>query len=199
MAPNCLIVVDVQNDFCAGGALEVPGGSEIVPQVNALIANFTHVIMTQDWHPADHLSFASQHPQSAPFANIKMPYGDQTLWPDHCMQGTRGADFHPDLTWTKAELVVRKGFRKEIDSYSAFFENDHKTPTGLTGYLKERGIEQITLAGLALDFCVGFSALDAVAQGFKASVQTNACRAIDLDGSANSMLNRLSQAGVTIA
>lgn len=199
MSDNCLIVIDVQNDFCAGGSLEVPSGSEIVPEINVLMNQFTHVIMTQDWHPADHLSFASQHASKQPFETAQMPYGAQTLWPDHCMQGTRGAEFHPDLAWTKAELIIRKGFRKEIDSYSAFFENDHKTPTGLAGYLKERGIQNVTLAGLALDFCVGFSALDAVQLGFNATVISSACRAIDLDGSAQTMLKRMQQAGVIIA
>ena len=198
MTDQCLIVVDVQNDFCAGGALEVPDGSAVVPYINMLMSEFDHVILTQDWHPANHSSFASQHEDTTPFSTIQMEYGPQTLWPDHCMQGTRGAEFHTDLAWTKAELVIRKGFRRDIDSYSAFFENDHKTPTGLAGYLKERGIGEVTLCGLATDFCVGFSALDAVAQGFKTTIRLEACRAIDLEGSAQNMLNRLAEAGVTI-
>lgn len=199
MSEQCLIVIDVQHDFCAGGALEVPGGSEVVPYINVLMGEFEHVILTQDWHPANHSSFASQHEGAEPFSTVDMPYGAQTLWPDHCIQGTRGAEFHSDLAWTKAELVIRKGFRREIDSYSAFFENDHTTPTGLAGYLRERGIEQVTLCGLATDFCVGFSALDAVAQGFKTHVRLEACRAIDLEGSAQNMLNRMTEAGVVIA
>lgn len=199
MAQDCLIVVDVQNDFCAGGALEVPSGSEVVREINLLMSQFDHVLLTQDWHPANHSSFASQHPGKNPYGTIEMPYGRQTLWPDHCIQGTRGADFHADLAWTKAELVIRKGFRREIDSYSAFFENDHKTPTGLGGYLRERGITDLTFAGLATDFCVGFSALDAVSQGFITSLKLSACRAIDLEGSAQTMLNRMQKAGITIA
>lgn len=199
MPGQCLIVIDVQNDFCAGGALEVPGGSEVVPYINVLMGEFEHVIVTQDWHPANHSSFASQHPEAEPFSSIDLPYGPQTLWPDHCVQGTRGAEFHSDFAWTKAELVLRKGFRREIDSYSAFFENDHKTPTGLAGYLHERGINEVTLCGLATDFCVGFSALDAVSQGFSTNVRLDACRAIDLEGSAQNMLNRMTKAGVIIA
>lgn len=198
MSNQCLVVVDVQNDFCAGGALEVPNGNDVVPYINVLMSEFEHVILTQDWHPANHSSFASQHEALEPFSTIDMAYGAQTLWPDHCMQGTRGAEFHPDLAWTKAELVIRKGFRIEIDSYSAFFENDHETPTGLAGYLRERGISDVTLCGLATDFCVGFSALDAVAHGFETSMRIEACRAIDLEGSAQNMLNQLRDAGVTL-
>ena len=154
MSAKALIVIDVQNDFCPGGALAVSGGDEIVQPVNRLIGAFDHVVLTQDWHPSGHSSFASTHPGKAPFETIDMPYGPQTLWPDHCVQGTPGAEFHPGLEWTKAELVIRKGFRTAIDSYSAFFENDHETPTGLAGYLKERGISELTLVGLATDFCV---------------------------------------------
>src|SRR6185312_9976575 len=187
---EALIVIDVQNDFCPGGALAVAGGDEIVSLVNAMIGRFEHVVLTQDWHPEGHLSFASQHPGRNPFESVAMPYGEQTLWPDHCVQGSEGAAFHPGLEWTKAELVIRKGFRKGIDSYSAFFENDHKTPTGLAGYLKERGILKVTLAGLATDFCVAYSALDAVRLGLQATVAMEACRAIDLGGSLAAMIAR---------
>ena len=199
MAEQALIVIDVQNDFCPGGALAVAGGDEIVPLVNDLIRNFEHVAMTQDWHPAGHSSFASSHPGRQPFESIDMPYGPQTLWPDHCIQGSIGSDFHAGLAWTKAEMVIRKGFRSAIDSYSAFFENDHKTPTGLAGYLRERGIADVTLCGLATDFCVAYSALDAVAQGFGVTVRLDACRGIDLDGSVEAMLTRMREAGVTLA
>ncbi len=196
MPHKALIVIDVQNDFCPGGALAVEGGDEIVPLVNHLIASHDHVVMTQDWHPAGHSSFASSHEGKAPFETIEADYGPQTLWPDHCVQGSAGADFHAGLEWTRAELVIRKGFRREIDSYSAFFENDHKTPTGLAGYLKERGLTEVVLCGLATDFCVGFSALDAVTCGFKTSVVMPACRAIDLDGSLATMTDRMRAAGV---
>ncbi len=199
MAGSALIVIDVQNDFCPGGALAVDGGNEIVPLVNQLIQDFDHVVLTQDWHPAGHSSFASSHEGKNPFDMIEMPYGEQTLWPDHCVQGTSGAEFHPDLAWTKAELVIRKGFRTAIDSYSAFFENDHTTPTGLSGYLKERGITEVTLCGLATDYCVAFSAIDAAAQGFKTTVKINACRGIDLGGSVAAMTERMKEAGVIIA
>jgi nicotinamidase/pyrazinamidase len=195
---QALIVIDMQNDFCPGGALAVAGGDEIVPLVNAMIARFEHVALTQDWHPSRHSSFASEHPGKNPFETVAMPYGEQTLWPDHCVQGSEGAAFHAGLEWTKAELVVRKGFRKGIDSYSAFFENDRRTPTGLAGYLKERGIEAVTLAGLATDFCVAYSALDAARCGFKATVAMNACRAIDLDGSLAAMTQRMKAAGVIL-
>jgi nicotinamidase/pyrazinamidase len=195
---QALIVIDVQNDFCPGGALAVAGGDEIVPLVNAMIVRFEHVALTQDWHPEGHSSFASQHPGKNPFETVAMPYGEQTLWPDHCVQGSEGAAFHAGLEWTKAELVVRKGFRKGIDSYSAFFENDRRTPTGLAGYLKERGIEAVTFAGLATDFCVAYSALDAARCGFQATVAMQACRAIDLDGSLSAMTQRMKDAGVTL-
>ncbi len=199
MSAKALIVVDIQNDFCPGGALAVVGGDEIVPRVNALIGAFDHVVLTQDWHPAGHSSFASTHPGRQPFETIDMPYGLQTLWPDHCVQGTKGADFHPGLDWTKAQLVIRKGFRPAIDSYSAFFENDHTTPTGLAGYLKERGISDLTFVGLATDYCVAYSALDAVRHGFFATVEMNACRAIDLGGSLETMTRRMAEEGVTLA
>ncbi|MCI5077832.1 bifunctional nicotinamidase/pyrazinamidase [Oricola sp.] len=196
MADKALIVIDVQNDFCPGGALAVENGDDILPLVNHMIASHDHVVLTQDWHPAGHSSFASQHPGKGPFETVEVAYGPQTLWPDHCVQGTPGAEFHADLDWTKAELVIRKGFRPEIDSYSAFFENDHRTPTGLAGYLKERGIAEVVLCGLATDFCVGFSALDAVKCGFKTAVVLQACRAIDLDGSLAAMTDRMRDAGV---
>ncbi len=199
MADEALIVIDVQNDFCPGGALAVAEGDAVVPVVNRLIARFEHVVLTQDWHPAGHSSFASSHAGAAPFSTVPMPYGEQTLWPDHCIQGTRGAEFHPDLVWTKAELVVRKGFRRAIDSYSAFFENDRTTPTGLSGYLRERGIVRVTLAGLATDFCVAYSALDARRLGFEATVVMEGCRAIDLGGSLATMTGLMRDAGVTIA
>lgn len=198
MADKALIVVDMQNDFCPGGALAVAGADEIVPAVNDLIRRFEHVVLTQDWHPAGHSSFASTHPGKAPFEMVAMPYGAQTLWPDHCVQGSAGADFHPALDWTRAELVIRKGFRPQIDSYSAFFENDRRTPTGLAGYLRDRGIKNVTLCGLATDFCVAFSALDAVAQGFSTSVILDACRGIDLNGSLQAMVTRMRDAGVEL-
>jgi nicotinamidase/pyrazinamidase len=198
MLREALVVIDVQNDFCPGGALAVADGDAILPAVNALIARFDHVALTQDWHPAGHSSFASSHAGKAPFDSVTMPYGEQTLWPDHCIQGTPGAEFHPGLVWTKAELLIRKGCRTAIDSYSAFFENDHTTPTGLAGYLRERGIEAVTLCGLATDFCVAFSALDAVAAGFKTTVALDACRGIDLGGSMGAQLEKMRQAGVTL-
>ena len=196
---EALVVIDVQNDFCPGGALAVADGDAVVPIINRLIAKFDHVILTQDWHPAGHSSFASSHPGATPFSNITMPYGEQTLWPDHCIQGTKGAEFHKDLIWTKAELVIRKGFRSEIDSYSAFFENDHKTMTGLAGYLRERGIAKVTLCGLATDYCVAFSALDAVKQGFETTVLLEACRGIDMNGSVTMMTKRMADVGITLA
>ena len=199
MSGEALIVIDMQYDFCPGGALAVAEGDLIIPEINRLIGKSEHVILTQDWHPAGHSSFASSHPGQAAFESIEMPYGPQTLWPDHCIQGTRGAEFHEALEWTKAELVVRKGFRKGIDSYSAFYENDHKTPTGLGGYLKERGISKVTLCGLATDFCVAFSALDAVAQGFATTVILEASRGIDLGGSISIMNDKMKAAGVNLA
>lgn len=199
MAEEALIVIDVQNDFCPGGALAVADGDAIVPVVNRMIQTVPHVILTQDWHPSGHSSFASRHAGKAPFETAEMDYGKQTLWPDHCVQGTKGAAFHADLDWTRAELVVRKGFRPAIDSYSAFFENDRTTPTGLGGYLKERGIRNLTLAGLATDFCVAYSALDAARLGFSVTVAMEACRAIDLHGSLAAMTDDMKNAGVTIA
>jgi nicotinamidase/pyrazinamidase len=199
MAGQALVVIDMQYDFCPGGALAVAGGDEIIPAINRLIADHQHVVLTQDWHPAGHSSFASSHAGKAPFEMIEMPYGPQTLWPDHCIQGTRGAEFHGELEWTKAELVIRKGFRKDIDSYSAFFENDHKTPTGLGGYLKERGISEVTLCGLATDFCVAFSAIDAVKHGLATTVILDACRGIDLGGSMAAMAGKMRAEGVKLA
>ncbi len=197
MNERALLVIDVQNDFCPGGALEVPDGDAVVPVVNALMERFSVVVLTQDWHPVDHSSFASAHPGRQPFETVEMPYGPQILWPDHCVQGTAGADFHPDLDTTAGQAVVRKGFRRDVDSYSAFFENDHATPTGLAGYLKARGVTEVLLCGLATDFCVGFSALDAVGCGFSATVIEDACRAIDLDGSLADMRRRWAEAGVS--
>ena len=199
MATEALVVIDVQNDFCPGGALAVAGGDEIVPIVNRLISEFPHVVLTQDWHPPGHSSFASSHDGKEPFETVEMPYGMQTLWPDHCVQGTKGAMFHPDLVWTKGELVIRKGFRKGIDSYSAFFENDRTTPTGLGGYLRERGIGKVTMAGLATDFCVAFSAIDARKHGLEVTVRLDACRAIDLGGSLAAMTAKMKEAGVVLA
>lgn len=198
MSDKALIVIDVQNDFCPGGRLAVNEGDLIVPAVNALIADFEHVVLTQDWHPAGHSSFTSAHEGKNPFDEIELPYGPQTLWPDHCVQGSQGAEFHPALEWTKAELVIRKGFRPAIDSYSAFFENDHKTPTGLGGYLKERGIDDVTLCGLATDYCVAYSALNAVSLGLKTTVKLEACRGIDLGGSVAAMIARMREVGVAI-
>jgi len=193
---DILLVVDVQNDFCPGGALAVPGGDEIVPTVNRLARDFAHIVLTQDWHPARHSSFASVHPGKAPFESVETPYGAQILWPDHCVQGTAGAAFHPGLDIPHAELIVRKGFHRAIDSYSAFQENDRKTPTGLASYLHERGFERVTLCGLATDFCVLYSALDARAAGFTATVVLDACRALDVDGSLARALDEMRAAGV---
>ena len=198
-AHHALIVIDVQNDFCPGGALAVAQGDAIIPQINALMGQFQTVVLTQDWHPADHSSFAASHAGAAPFSNVQMPYGPQTLWPSHCVQGTKGAEFHPALRSDLAQMVLRKGFRAAIDSYSALFENDKTTPTGLDGYLRARGITGLTLVGLATDYCVAFSALDAVAQGFDVTVLQDACRAIDLDGSLARQQQAMAAAGVVLA
>ena len=195
---DILIIVDVQNDFCPGGALAVPQGEEVVPAVNRLAAQFAHVVLTQDWHPRGHASFASSHPGKQPFDTIDATYGEQILWPDHCVQGTRGAEFHSDLDVPHAELVLRKGFRTAIDSYSAFFENDRQTPTGLVAYLRERRFERITLCGLATDFCVFYSALDGRHDGFEVTVATDGCRGIDMDGSLARAMRSMNEAGVTI-
>jgi nicotinamidase/pyrazinamidase len=191
-----LIIVDVQNDFCPGGALEVPQGDEIIPIVNGLAARFRNVVLTQDWHPRGHWSFASSHPGTKPFDTIAAPYGPQVLWPDHCVQDTPGAAFHPALRAPHAALVLRKGFRHDIDSYSAFYENDRKTPTGLTGYLRERGLTRLFLAGLAFDFCVRYSAEDARREGFDAFVIEDACRGIDIAGSVAATRTSLAAFGV---
>ena len=196
--PEALIVIDVQNDFCPGGALAVGGGDEVVPIANRLIARFEHVILTQDWHPPDHHSFAVAHPGRQAFETVEFPYGLQTLWPAHCVQGTVGAEFHPELRATKAELVVRKGFRRDIDSYSAFAENDRTTRTGLAGYLRERGFHRLQLCGLATDFCVAFSALDARREGFDVVLVEDACRAIDLEGSLARARQEMAAAGVAL-
>lgn len=195
---EALIIIDVQNDFCEGGALAVPGASEIIEPINALAQGFETVILSQDWHPADHHSFASNHNAKAPYDVIEMPYGPQVLWPDHCIQGSEGAQFHQDLETNSAQMIVRKGFRAQIDSYSAFFENDQVTPTGLDGYLKTRNLSKVTLVGLALDFCVQFSALDARKLGYDVTVLQSACRAIDLDGSLAAALAAMSDAGVVL-
>ena len=196
---DVLLVIDVQNDFCPGGALAVKDGDAVIAPIHRIAASFEHIILTQDWHTANHLSFASAHAGKKPFDQIEASYGPQTLWPNHCVQGTRGAEFHPALGLTRAELILRKGFRPEIDSYSAFFENDRTTATGLGGYLRERGLTRVFLAGLAYDFCVGYSALDARRLGFEAVVVKDACRAIDLDGSAARMEAELARAGVKLS
>ena len=193
-----LVIVDVQNDFCPGGALAVPDSDAIVPAVNWLAAQFSHIILTQDWHPPGHASFASSHPGKQPLEIIQAAYGQQILWPDHCVQGTQGAAFHAGLAVARAELVLRKGFRSGIDSYSAFRENDRRTLTGLAAYLRERGIERLTLCGLATDFCVLFSALDAREAGFEVELAANACRGIDHDGSLVRAMRAMSEAGVTL-
>lgn len=195
---HALIVIDVQNDFCPGGALVVPDGDGIVSGINALMSEAEAVILTQDWHPAGHASFASSHSGAAPYDMTEMPYGPQVLWPDHCVQGSPGAAFHPDLDADRADMIVRKGFRPGIDSYSAFFENDRTTPTGLDGYLRTRGIDTLTLVGLATDFCVHFSAVDAAKLGFATTVETDLCRAIDLDGSLAAATAAMEAAGVLL-
>lgn len=194
---HALLIIDVQNDFCPGGALAVPDGDAIVPRINQMMDEFETVLLTQDWHPAGHSSFASTHAGAAPYDMIDMPYGPQVLWPDHCIQSTPGAAFHPDLR-QDGDLIIRKGFRPAIDSYSAFFENDHATPTGLEGYLRTRGITALTLVGLATDFCVHYSAVDAAGLGFDVTVDMAACRAIDLNGSLDQAVAAMRAAGVTL-
>lgn len=196
---TALIVVDIQNDFCSGGALAVAGGEEVVPLVNRIAGRFPVRVLTQDWHAPDHQSFATSHPGAEPFSTTEMPYGTQVLWPVHCVRGTPGAAFHPDLETDRADLVIRKGIHPRVDSYSAFFENDRTTPTGLAGYLHERGVEDVSLAGLATDFCVAYSALDAVEHGFRVTVLEDACRAIDLDGSLATMTKAMREKGVRFA
>jgi nicotinamidase/pyrazinamidase len=195
---DALIVVDVQNDFCPGGALAVPDGDAVIPVIHQIAGRFEHILLTQDWHPPGHCSFASSYEGKKPFETAPLAGGEQRLWPDHCVQGTRGAELHPDLRLDRAELIVRKGFRKEIDSYSAFFENDHSTPTGLAGYCQERGLERLFFAGLAYDFCVGFSAVDARKAGFEAVVVRDACRAIDVEGSVARMEAEFAARGVRV-
>ena len=193
---TALIVVDVQNDFCPGGALAVGGGHAIVPVINALVPRYEQVVVTQDWHPKGHASFASAHHGREPFDTIDMPYGTQVLWPDHCVQGTPGADLHPDLVVTSAQLVIRKGWHQGVDSYSAFREADRETLTGLAGYLRERGVDEVHVVGLATDYCVGWTALDAAGAGFKVTVIEDACRAIDLSGSLKRAWADMAAAGI---
>lgn len=195
---KALVVIDVQNDFCPGGALAVPDGDSIVRPINALMSDFDAVVLTQDWHPAGHSSFASSHPGKSAYDITEMPYGPQVLWPDHCIQGSIGAKFHSNLTRDRADLIIRKGYNRTIDSYSAFFENDRKTPTGLEGYLRTRGVNTLVMVGLALDFCVNYSALDAAKLGFNVSVRTDLCRAIDLDGSLQKATDQMTAAGVQL-
>jgi nicotinamidase/pyrazinamidase len=197
-AHDVLLVIDVQNDFCAGGALAVPRGEEVVAPILRLAQHFEHIVLTQDWHPPGHASFAGSHPGRQPYDSVEMAYGEQTLWPTHCVQGSHGAEFHPALDLPQAELILRKGFRPQIDSYSAFFENDRSTPTGLAGYLRERGFKRVFLAGLAYDFCVGYSALDARRLGFDAFVVRDACRAIDLNGSVAAIEAGFAKSGVKL-
>jgi nicotinamidase/pyrazinamidase len=193
---DCLIVVDVQNDFCPGGALAVPRGDEVVPLVNRIAARFSCVVLTQDWHPAGHASFASSHPGKKPFETIRLAYGKQVLWPDHCIQGTPGAEFHSGLETQRAQLVIRKGHHAKVDSYSAFLEADRRTQTGLDGYLKSRGVKRVYCAGLATDFCVAWTALDARRYGLQAVVIEDACRAIDTEGSLEAAWKAIEKAGV---
>lgn len=193
---TALLVIDVQNDFCPAGALEVAGGNEIIPYINEEMAKYDCVVLTQDWHPKGHSSFATSHEGKNPLELIKMPYGDQVLWPDHCIQGSKGAEFHPDLNIEQANAIIRKGSNPFIDSYSAFFENDRKTPTGLDGYFKSLEIENINLVGLATDFCVNYSAQDAANLGYKVSVLEKMCRAIDLNGSLAAAKSEMQDCGV---
>ncbi len=193
---DVLLVIDAQNGFCAGGAQAVRGGDDIVPLVNGIAKRFDHVVLTQDWHPKGHRSFASAHPGHNPFETIEMAYGQQVLWPDHCIQGSKSAEFHPALDIPHAELILRKGFRPDVDSYSAFFENDRTTPTGLGGYLRERGLKRVFLAGLALDFCVRYSAEDAQKSGFSAVILEDACRAIDMSGSLDAARQSFAALGI---
>jgi nicotinamidase/pyrazinamidase len=195
---DVLLVIDVQNDFCTGGALAVPGGEKVIPAINRIARKFDNVVLTQDWHPHDHVSFASNHPGKRPFETITLGYGPQVLWPAHCVQGTAGAEFHRDLHVSGAGLVVRKGFRRGIDSYSALFENDRRTPTGLLGYLRDRELKTVFLAGLALDFCVRYSAEDARKAGLEVAVIEDACRGIDLDGSVAATHRSFRERGVSV-
>ena len=195
---TALIVVDVQNDFCPGGALAVAGGDEVVPVINNLMPQFEHRVFTQDWHPPSHSSFAGAHEGKNPFDTVTASYGPQVLWPDHCVQGTTGAEFHPELNTDGARMVIRKGYRKAIDSYSAFFENDKTTPTGLDGYLRTLNVSSLVLTGLATDFCVYYSAMDAMSLGFDVRLVLSACRGINLEGSLENALQDMKAAGVFI-
>lgn len=195
---NCLVVIDPQNDFCPGGALAVDDGNAIMPSINEMMATHDLVVLTQDWHPPGHGSFASSHQGKAPLEMVDMPYGPQVLWPDHCIQGSEGAVFHPALDTSKASAIIRKGMNPEVDSYSAFFENDKVTQTGLAGYLREVGCTHLTMVGLATDFCVAWSALDGAAQGFVVEVHLASCRAIDFDGSLDTALENMRAAGVKL-
>ena len=197
-AQDVLLVVDVQNDFCPGGALPVSEGDQVIAPIRRIAAQFEHIILTQDWHPPHHASFAANHPGARPYDSVHLAYGQQTLWPVHCVQGTLGADFHPGLPLSQGELILRKGFRPQIDSYSAFFENDRVTPTGLAGYLRERGLKRVFLAGLAYDYCVAYSALDARRLGIPAVVVRDACRALDIEGSVARMETQFENAGVQV-
>ena len=196
---SALLIIDVQNDFCPGGLLAVNEGDAVVPIINRMQDDFPLVVATQDWHPADHSSFAANHAGADPFSTMEMPYGTQVLWPVHCVQGSDGAAFHPHLALDRASLIIRKGTDPSLDSYSAFFENDRETPTGLAGYLRDKGVTALTLAGLATDFCVGWSALDARRLGFDVTLATDACRAIDLDGSLEAAMGNMRESGVKIA
>jgi nicotinamidase/pyrazinamidase len=195
---DMFVAIDVQNDFCPGGALPVVDGDAVVPRINGLSPKFANFVATQDWHTPGHHSFAGSHTDKSPYDSIELHYGMQTLWPDHCVQGTAGAAFHPALDLTAAQLILRKGFRPTIDSYSAFFENDKKTHTGLSGYLRDRGFKRVFFAGLATDFCVAYSAIDAVRQGFQSVVFIDACRAIDVNGSLDAALKQMKDVGVTL-
>ena len=197
-ASTALVVIDVQNDFCPGGQLAVTDGDQVVRPINQMIIAASHVVLTQDWHPGDHASFASSHDGRSPFEAIEVSYGPQTLWPDHCVQGSEGADFHPELMTDAAQMVIRKGFRRDVDSYSAFFENDKTTVTGLHGYLQDRGVRAVVMAGLATDYCVAYSALDAARLGYDVEVILPACRAIDLDGSLATACEQMAAAGVRL-
>lgn len=195
---HALLVIDVQNDFCPGGLLAVADGDQVVPVINKMMGAFDLVVATQDWHPAGHLSFASAHPDRAAFDMVQMPYGDQVLWPDHCVQGSDGAQFHPDLNADPAALIIRKGMNPAIDSYSAFFENDRKTATGLHEFLQSQGVDQVTIVGLATDYCVNYSAQDAATLGYRVRVDLSACRAIDLNGSLQVALDDMAGLGVEV-
>ena len=195
MSTSALLIVDVQNDFCPGGALEVPNGDQVVPVINKLTGKFENIVQTQDWHPDGHFSFASSHESKNPFDTVQMDYGEQVLWPDHCIQGSKGAEFHPNLETDPSQMIIRKGFRKEIDSYSAFFENDHETATGLTGYLQNRNIDTLYAVGLATDFCVKWSVVDGLKEGFNVFVVEDAIRGIDIDGSVAKAMDEMKDNG----